>query len=210
MKTYLDNTLIHSNKAHIIAYQKSLKKHGYKKITKKQLEEKFGVSSRVYLKELIPRITNSEIESIKKLHDRYLIKTAKMYATKIRGVIGTLKELRKTYKIAIVTNCSKKNIDILTKATKLDQRYFEVMVGNDKKMKPKPAPDEIIKAEHLLHLKADYMVGDTTYDIIAARRAKVKCIAVKSGLHSHARLKKEKPYVILKSVKDIPKFLKKK
>jgi pyrophosphatase PpaX len=206
----LDNTLIHSNKAHIIAYKKSLKKHSYKHITNKQLEEKFGISSRIYLKELIPEITKKEIESIRILHDNYLKKTAKVYATKIRGVISTLNKLKKTYKLAIVTNCSRKNIDILTKATKLDQRYFDAIVGNDKTMRPKPAPDEIIKAEHLLNLKADYMVGDTTFDIIAARRAKVKCIAVKSGLHTHAILKKERPHIILKSVKDIPQFLNKK
>ena len=206
----LDNTLIHSNKAHIIAYQKSLKKHGYTHITNKQLEEKFGISSRKYLKDLIPELTKKEIKSIRETHDRYLKKTARMYVTKIRGVISTLNELKKCYKLAIVTNCSKKNIDILTKATKLDQRFFDVIVGNDQKLRPKPAPDEIIKAEHLLHLKADYMVGDTIYDIIAARRAKVKCIAVKTGLHSTAKLKKERPHAILKSIKDLPKFLKKK
>jgi phosphoglycolate phosphatase-like HAD superfamily hydrolase len=75
-------------------------------------------------------------------------------------------------------------------------------------LKPKPAPDEIIKAEKLLKQKADYMVGDTVYDIIAARKAKVKSIGVTSGLQDYNKLKTENPHKILKSVKDLPKFLK--
>tara|TARA_Y100000310_G_scaffold345145_1_gene462175 strand:- start:2899 stop:3573 length:675 start_codon:yes stop_codon:yes gene_type:complete len=205
----LDNTLIHSDIAHIRAYRKSLKKQGYPQITSKQLSEKFGIPSRIYLKDLIPKITKREIESIKKLHDRYLQEESKKYVHLIRGVKGTLKKLKKDYSLAIVTNCNKENINILAKAANLNLSLFDIIVSNDVKTPPKPAPDEIIKAEHLLHNKADFMVGDTIYDIIAARRAKVKCIAVTSGLHSRAKLKKERPYKILKSVKDIPKFLEK-
>ena len=190
----LDNTLIHSNVAHIIAYKKALKKLGHPHITNQQFLDNFGRSSKVYLKELIKGITKREIEEIRALQVKYLKKTSKKYATKVRGVIGTLKKIKKHYTIAIVTNCSMENINLI--------------VGNDKSTKPKPAPDEIIKAEHLLKLKADYMVGDTVYDIIAARRAKVKSIGVTTGLQSHKKLKSEKPHKILKSVKNLPKFLK--
>jgi len=204
----LDNTLIHSNVAHIIAYKKALKKLGHPHITNQQFLDNFGRSSKVYLKELIKGITKREIEEIRALQVKYLKKTSKKYATKVRGVIGTLKKIKKHYTIAIVTNCSMENIKVLLKATNLDPSLFDLIVGNDKSTKPKPAPDEIIKAEHLLKLKADYMVGDTVYDIIAARRAKVKSIGVTTGLQSHKKLKSEKPHKILKSVKNLPKFLK--
>ena len=78
-----------------------------------------------------------------------------------------------------------------------------------KNMRPKPAPDQIIKTEKKLKIKASFMIGDTIYDIIAARKAKVKAIAVTSGLQSKEKLKKEKPYAILKSIKYLPKYLKK-
>lgn len=204
----LDNTLIHSTKAHLMAFQKSLKKHGYKHITNKQLKDKFGLSSRVYLKQLIPDITKKEIISIRKLHDKYLKQLSKKYVHKIRGVMGALKKIKKHYKIALVTNCNKEDTFIFLNALKIDKKIFDKIVYSTPNMKPKPAPDEILKAEHLLNLKADYMVGDSTYDIIAAKKAKVKGIGVTSGLHSRAKLKQTKPHAILKSVKDLPKFLK--
>ena len=78
-----------------------------------------------------------------------------------------------------------------------------------KNLKPKPAPDQIIKVEKKLKIKASFMVGDTIYDILAAKRAKVKAIAVTSGLQSKSTLKKAKPYAILKSIKYLPEYLKK-
>ena len=205
----LDNPLIHRTKAHIIAFQKSLRKHEHNNITNKQLSDKFGVSSRIYLKELIPGITAKEINSIRKLHGRYLKETSKKYAHKIRGVTNALKELKKDYKIAIVTNCTKNDVDIFMKNLDMDFSLFDKIITNTRNLRPKPAPDEIIKAEKLLKLKADYMIGDTVYDIMAAKKAGIKCIAVASGLQSKSKLKKARPYAVLKSVKDLPGFLKK-
>jgi len=205
----LDNTLIHSNKAQVLAFQKALKKYGYNNITNKQLNDRFGISSRIYLKELIPGITAKEINKIRKLHGFYLKETSKKYAHKIRGVTSALKELKKDYKIAIVTNCTRDDVDIFMKNLNFDINLFDIIVCNTRKLKPKPFPDEIIRAENLLKMKADYMVGDTIYDIIAARKAKIKCIAVASGLQSKSVLKKENPYIIVSSVKEIPKLIRK-
>lgn len=206
----LDETLIHSSRAHVMAYQQALKKHGFIGLTQEKLLSKFGVSSKIYLKQLIPEISKKDIESVRNLHAKLLIKTSKKYVSTIRGVRKSLKILSKDYILAIVTNCTSENIKILLKAARLDSSLFEVVVGNDKGIKPKPSPEEIVKAGHLLKHKADYMVGDTIYDIIAARKARVKGIAVLTGMHTRSMLKKEKPYKILKSVKDLPAFLNKK
>lgn len=202
----LDETLINSANAHIIAYRKAIKKHGYD-VSRKKLLKKFGVPAELYIKDLIPNITDSEIESIGKLHDNYLQSTSKKYVSKIRGCLSAIKRLKKSYRLALVTNCNKRNVDLLLKGARLNPKLFDIIVYNKEHLKPKPFPDEIIKAEHLLKLKADFMVGDTTYDIIAARRAKVPCIAVLTGHHSRTKLKKEKPYAILKSIKYLPDFL---
>lgn len=203
----LDHTLISSNKAVVIALKKSLKKHGYGFITNNQIYEKLGIPTKIFLKELIPDITKKELKSVHELKIKYLRVTGKKYVHKIKGSLNALKELKKNYKIAIVTNSSKKKANILLSSARLDKRLFDVIVDSDN-INPKPSPDEIIKAEQLLKLKADFMVGDSTYDIIAARNAKVRCIAVTTGNHSKAKLIKERPYAIIKSVKDLPKFLK--
>ncbi|MCX6711601.1 MAG: HAD family hydrolase, partial [Candidatus Woesearchaeota archaeon] len=118
-----------------------------------------------------------------------------------------LKILKKEYKIALVTNCTHKELEPLLKNTKIDKKIFDVIIGHDDVKKTKPYPDEIFKAEKLLHLKADYHVGDSIYDIIAAKRARVKCISVLTGVSSKNRLKKYKPNYIIKNVSYLPKLL---
>ncbi|MBS3150179.1 HAD hydrolase-like protein, partial [Candidatus Woesearchaeota archaeon] len=67
----------------------------------------------------------------------------------------------------------------------------------------KPYPDEILKAEKLLKVRAEYMIGDSIYDVIAAHKAKVKAIAVLTGLYSKEQLEKEKPFKIIKNLRGL-------
>ena len=86
---------------------------------------------------------------------------------------------------------------------------FKILIGNDNVKHSKPYPDEILKAEKLEHHKPYFMVGDSIYDIIAGRKAKVKTIAVLTGHYSKNKLKKHHPDFILKSVNNLPSLLRK-
>ena len=205
----LDNTLAHTNKTHIKAYTHALKKHKITHLKQKQILEKFGMAAKTYLKELLPNTPIKTIHSIIKEHDKKFSYFSKKYSRPITGVKTALKTLSKNYELAIVTNCNHKIINKTLKSTGINPKLFKATIGNDDVLHPKPAPDEIYKAEKLLHLKAHYMVGDTTYDIIAGKKAKVKSIAVLTGLQDKKTLQKYKPYKILKSIKDLPTFLEK-
>jgi phosphoglycolate phosphatase len=64
--------------------------------------------------------------------------------------------------------------------------YFDVLIGREDVQNPKPHPEPVIKA--LIKLKADknccYLIGDTCMDILAAKAAGIKAIAVSSGYAS--------------------------
>lgn len=203
----LDGTLIEANKAHIIAFNKAFEKNGLKKVSGKKLISLFGIVGRVLVKKLFPELSQREVTKIIKDHDYLVVNEMYRYAKQIKGVTKTLKRLRKRYKIALVSNCKHRTILALLKGAKIDSRLFDAILGNDEVHRPKPYPDEILKAEKLLHLKADYMVGDTIYDVIAGRKAKVKTIAVLTGVHSRDKLKKQKPYMVLNSVNDLPEVI---
>ena len=203
----LDGTLIDANKAHIAAFNKAFEKNGLKRVSDDKLIFLFGLVGRVLVKKLFPRLPQKEITKLIKDHDYFLVNEMSKHAKQIKGVKGTLKKLKKKHKIALVSNCKHKTILALLKGAKLDRRLFDIILGNDEVHRPKPYPDEILKAERLLHLKADYMVGDTIYDVMAGRKAKVKTIAVLTGVHSRSKLKKQKPYMILKSVNDLLKVV---
>ena len=203
----MDNTIIYGNKAHIVAYNKAFKKNGLKPVKSKIIKKFFGVIHTKVVKNIYPKLTKKEVIKIAEDHDNFLIKETKKYAKPFKGVKLTLKKLKKRYKLALISNCTRKEILASLKATKIDKNLFDILIGSDQVKHPKPSSDEIMKAERLLHVNADYMVGDTVYDIRAGKRAKVKTIAVLTGNHSKKKLAKEKPFLILKSVNDLPKFI---
>ncbi len=204
----LDNTIIHSNKAHTIAFQKALKKLKLKVIPQKNISIHFGKPKKEVAKAISSKKDKKTINKVLYWHDHYLYKETKKYVRRIKGAISVLKRLKKKYKIALVSNCRHKSITTLLKSAKIPYDLFDILIGNDDVKHSKPAPDEILKAEKLLHVNADYVVGDTIYDIMAAKKAKAKSIAVLTGDQNRETLKKKKPYKIIKSINQLPKILK--
>ncbi len=140
-------------------------------------------------------------------HDYYLYKDTKKYVRKIFGVERVLRKIKNNYFIAVLSNCSHKNIEVILKSAGYDLSLFDLLIGYDDVKKPKPYPDEIIKAENLMKVDSVYMVGDSPYDIMAAKKAKVKCIGVLSGHYTREVLEKEKPFKIIKSLKELLKIV---
>lgn len=61
--------------------------------------------------------------------------------------------------------------------------HFEVLIGREHVINPKPHPEPILKAIHKLqaHPQKCWMIGDTSMDINSAHKAKIKSVAVKCG-----------------------------
>jgi len=206
----LDNTLINSDRAHYRAYNRALKELGFKRFPFNKMVKHFGAPKLEIAKILTSSKSPRIIYKITYLHAKYLVNEAKKDARKIKGSVKTLKLLKKKYDLGLLSNNSHSNILSLLKSTNLEKNLFDVILGNDDVKNSKPYPDEILKAEKLLHLKALYMVGDSIYDVIAGKKARVKTIAVLTGHYSKNTLKKYNPDFIVNSVKDVPKTVLKK
>lgn len=206
----LDNTLIAGNTAQVLAYQLAFRKHHLPPVPDREIVKRFGIVGRVLVKQMYPFLRERELTRVVYDHDKYVITATAQYVKSIPGVAHALKQLRKEgYVLAVVSNSRHRTLFTLMKAGGIDRKLFAVCLGNDDVLHPKPAPDEILKAEHLVRLDADYIVGDTIYDLMAARTAGVKGIGVLTGNHSRSLLRRYKPYAILKSVAELPRFLRK-
>ncbi len=204
----MDNTLVKSNRLHLYAFKKAAKKYKLPKRTNKEILKVFSLESVVLIQKLYPELSKKEALAVVKEHDKIVEREAEGRITKIKGAMTTLRKCKKHYKIAILSNCKHKEINAILKAAKIDKKMFDLIIGNDEVKRPKPAPDEIKKAMKILKIRKGYMVGDSIYDMQAGKKAGLKTIAVATGNHSKYALKKEKPWKVLDSVKDIPKLLK--
>lgn len=204
----LDETLIRSNKVHILAFNKSFKMNGLKQVPYKKIEsELIGKRSEEILNDLYPGLPKKKFKKILRDRTNFVIKETYKYTKQIDNASLILKKLREKYEIGLLSNCRHKEIDALLKGAKIDKKLFDIIIGKDEVKRSKPYPDEIFKAEHLLRRKAVYIIGDSIYDIRAGKKAKVKTIAVLTGNDKLNNIKKEKPYKIIKSIKYLVNIL---
>lgn len=203
----MDNTLVYAQKLHVYAFHEAFKTCNLPKRKTKDILEVLSLEGSVLVKILYPKLSEKEIKKVVDEHDRFVVKNAKHYITRIPGAVPMLQKLKKRYKLALLSNAKKKEIVATLQAAKISPKLFDVIIGNDAVKHPKPAPDEMFKAQKLLNIRKGYMVGDATYDIRAGKQAGLKTIAVCTGHHTKKELQKEKPYKILKSVAELSKVL---
>ena len=204
----LDDTLVYSDKSHVIAYNSALKKINLKPANQKFLTSLFGMPHSLIIKIIAPGSDEKQVERIRKIHDSFLKNVTYKYVKQIPGTLKTLKLLKKDYDLALLSNSSHKNILFLLKGAGISNKLFKFVIGHDDVNHSKPWPDEIFKAERLEHHKADFIVGDSIYDIIAGKKANVKSIGVLTGHYHSSLLKKQGADHIIKSVKELPRLLK--
>jgi len=204
----LDNTLVDSDELHIFAFKKAFKNCGLPKVKGIVIKNLLGITGKVLVKKIFPKLSDKKIKDVVEEHNKYAIKYAKKFIRPFPDVKTILKKLRKSYEIGVVSNCAHKEILSILKAAKIDVKLFDVIVGNDEVPHGKPWPDEILKAEKLTRHNADYMIGDSPYDIIAGRKAGCKTVAVLTGDFSRKRLKGENPDYIIKTLKELQEVLK--
>ena len=86
------------------------------------------------------------------------------------------------------------------------ERYFDAVVGSDDTERHKPHPEPILRALELLEARPDEAayVGDSPFDVRAAKAAEVGAIAVTwGGIHARQRLEQEDPDAIVDSCEEL-------
>ncbi len=201
----LDDTLLDSDKLHIFAFRKAFQKFKLPEIKPNEISKIFGASGTMIVRNLYPYLSEEEAHEIVLEHNKNVLNNINRIPIKtFKGVKKTLQELKKRgHKLGVISNCTHKEIIKELEVAGIDTKLFSVIVGNDDVKHSKPWPDEILKAEKLTHHKADFIVGDSPYDIIAGKKAGCKTIAVLTGHYNRERIAQEKPDYIIKELKEI-------
>ena len=102
-----------------------------------------------------------------------------------------IKEAKKFARLGIVTTkTARYSKDLLKHFGILED--FEVIIGREDVINPKPHPEPILKAIRLMNAKkeATWMIGDTCLDMVSAKEAGVKYIGVKWEYESEENMRK--------------------
>lgn len=179
----IDGTLIDSNHAHALAFIKAFEDYEFI-VSYEKIRSLIGVGG----KEIIFKITglqqdSSESQDIIKKQGEYFREN---YFSQLK-VFPRTKDLiiqmkKEKLVLAIGSSANEKDLDLLLKKIGILELIDTVTSANDVKQ-AKPHPDiifECIKKLDLLPSKV-IMLGDTPYDIEAAKKAQVETVALRCG-----------------------------
>ena len=136
---------------------------------------------------------------------------SKNLTTKTRpydGVSDTMQHLS-NFKKAIYSNKPQKLTSRVIGELNLSSYFDAVQGADDTKYKRKPSPEGINYILKKLNVKPEnaMMVGDSTHDIEAGKRAGVLTCAVTYGYRGEALLANEKPDFLIHKIPDLLKYL---
>lgn len=126
----------------------------------------------------------------------------------IAGVEEMLKALARRYQLAVVTTRTLRDAEAFLAQYNL-QDLFVVLVtsGSTRRLKPHPAPVRLAAQQLGVPVGRCAMVGDTTVDVKAARRAGAWAVGVLCGFGEREELERAGAHVVLEHTARIPSLL---
>jgi HAD superfamily hydrolase (TIGR01549 family) len=177
---------------------------GIKNIAKKELgasDEDFRFLKNNGLKSLFKK-SKLPFWKIPKVTFKVLSKLSKRKNLKLfPEIIDLLNELKENYKFGIISSNSEENIREILKDHNIEN-LFEFIYSESSLFGKSRVIKKVIK-KYKFNLEDIIYVGDEDRDIIAAKRSKIKIIAVTWGFNSKEKLLREKPDYLVDTPKGI-------
>lgn len=198
----LDGTLLNTNKLIIETFKYTFKKHLDLDVSSKDLIPHMGE----HLTKTLHFFSQREADKMLETYRSYNFKKHDELTTLFPNVEETILALKgHGFKIGLVTS---KQTAMAIHGLKLFgiDKYFDCFVGSGDTLEHKPHPEPILKAIASLdeNYELAFMVGDTPYDILAARAAGV----IPVGVNWSVRLKELaelRPYLLIDDLQDLVK-----
>ncbi len=201
----LDGTLVDAYQAVEASFNFTMKKLGLPIKSKLVIRRAVGWGDKNLLLPFVPkRVLKSALRIYRRHHRRALVKKSRLFP----GASQLLKRLSSKYRLAIASNRPTEFSKILLRSLKIN-KYFSFLLCADRLKKAKPDPEilqQILRHFHIQRSEVIY-IGDMAIDAQTARRAKIKSIIVTTGSSSLSEIKREKPYKIISSIREVTKLI---
>jgi HAD superfamily hydrolase (TIGR01509 family) len=179
----VDGTLVDSNDAHAHAWVETLAEHGFK-VPFEKVRPLIGMGG----DKVVPELTGLDADSPrgKKITERRSEIFQQQYLPRLRPTRGARELLRHLHarglKLVVASSAREDELKGLLKVCGADE-VIEGKTSSDDAERSKPDPDIVHAALADLGLPAGQTVflGDTPYDVEAAKRARVAVIALRCG-----------------------------
>lgn len=189
----IDGTLLDTNAAHAEAWRLAFESHGYR-VARDRIEREIGKGG----DKLVPSVLGREAdeqdgEALRKVHPENFARLVRAQGIKpLPGALELLAAVReRKLRIAFATSAKKQNLKVMQEVSGIDlEKEAELIVTADDCSESKPAPDLVATTVSKLHMSPAQcaLIGDTSFDMQAAKFAGVVGVGVLTGFQSRQRL----------------------
>ena len=205
----VDGTLVDSNGVHVQVWQRVLSDRGYD-VSVEAIGKQVGKGGDQFVKDLLgEEAERRDGEALRKAHSSEYIEAARKTRMAVYGgAVELLEELgRRKVTRVLATSSKQAECSATWRAAGKDfAKMCDVVVTADDAERSKPAPDlvEVAVGKAGVPKGECLMVGDTPYDVEAARKAGVRCVGVTSGGHNDAaKLQRAGAALVVKDVGEL-------
>jgi membrane protein len=197
----IDGTLVDSNDAHVDAWWRAFAEEGLE-ISRSAIRQQIGKGGDNLLPTLIPDAPQEVHDRAAQGHDQFY---KKEYLPRIRPFPGAKEILRRAaaagQKVLLASSASRAELDHYVELLDAGELLTDT-TSKDDVAHSKPCPDIFAAALERAGCRPDeaIVVGDTPYDVEAARAAGIETIAVLSGGFSEETLRASGALAIYRDV----------
>lgn len=184
----LDGTLIDSTEAILESFHMACREHNYETVNDATIKSLIGYPLDIMFANI--GVSEDKVWDFVASYKAYYRDIATQKTILLQNAKEAILQAKEFATLGIVTTKTGLYSKILMEHFGVMQ-YFDVLIGREDVINPKPHPEPILKA--LAHLHSDeevWMIGDTKLDLLSAQEAKVFSIGVLSGYDTEETLKK--------------------
>jgi len=200
----LDGTLIDSTEAILEGFRITFEKFNKIYPGDENVKKLIGLPLEVMFFKLgVTGNLEEYVDTYKKHYRKISTKKTKL----LPFTLEAIKKAKEFAKLGIVTTkTARYSKELLEHFGIMD--YFEVLIGREDVINPKPHPEPVLKAIHLMNAnkKNSWMIGDTCLDMVSAKEADINYIGVKweyeTNLKKCAKIIKENVFEAINYIKE--------
>lgn len=200
----LDGTLVESTPAHIESWIRAVAEFGVD-VSEDEVRPHMGRSSEDICCALLGRRPKDEIDRAYCMKDDIYYDLIPQVVVPVPGAIETVTALKdRGYLISVASSNPMRVIERSLESVDL-RRFADSIASQDEVARGKPAPDLFVLAQRKIGLKTDRLlaVGDTCFDVLAAKAAGMSTAAFSGGCQSIDKLGESQPDYLISNLTEL-------
>jgi HAD superfamily hydrolase (TIGR01509 family) len=196
----VDGTLLDTNYLHVIAWWRAFDDTGHRGVPMAAIHRSVGIASEGLVERLLGRPDEKAVEAHS---ERY--KELRDHVTAFPGAADLVRRCADRGLVPVLATSGKEHdLEWMLPAIGTDEAFAGATTSSEVE-EGKPSPDLLATAmeQHRLDPDRTVMLGDTVWDVKAAEKSGIPCVAVTSGGISEAELREAGAVEVYADVADL-------